>query len=143
MSQSNLQVQVREQDGKARITTREAELIVGRGPDGHEQPNTFKAGELILGALGACVLGTVRGYAKHHGITGLEDLRVVVLGAENEAPSRISRSHVFLELEGHLTAEEELQLQRAAASCRIHNTLAGGVDIQFSVRRSAVADSSR
>jgi uncharacterized OsmC-like protein len=143
MSQSNLNIQVHERQGKALITTREAALFVGRGPDGQELPDTFKAGELILGALGACVLGTVRSYAKNHGITGLEDVRAEIHGEEAEAPSRLARIEVLVELTGTLSADEELRLQRAAASCKIHNTLAQGVAIQVSVRRPVAVDPSR
>ncbi|HEX7597321.1 MAG TPA: LLM class flavin-dependent oxidoreductase [Polyangia bacterium] len=59
MSRSNIRVE--EHQGKARITIREAALVAGRGPDGNDLPDTFKAGELILGALGTCLIGTVRG----------------------------------------------------------------------------------
>jgi len=35
MSRTNLQIQGAEQDGKARLSTREATLTVGRGPGGN------------------------------------------------------------------------------------------------------------
>ena len=92
---------------------------------------------MILGALGTCILGTVRAYAKNHGITGLREVQVEVLGEEAVSPARIARVKVALALAGNLSEEDELRLHRAAGACKIHNTLSRGLEIQISETRQA------
>jgi uncharacterized OsmC-like protein len=139
MSTSTIHVHVREHEGKAQIAARQAVLLSGRGPDGDELPDTFKAGELILGALGTCTVGTVRAYAKQHGITGLTDVQVDVRGHEADLPSRIVRAEVILTLQGSLSADDRVRLRQAAATCKIGHTLKKGIEIQIAEAETAIA----
>lgn len=139
MSSETIHVHVREHEGKAQITARQAVLISGRGPGGAALPDTFKAGELILGALGTCTVGTVRAYAKQQGITGLTDVRVDVYGQEADLPSRIVRAEIVLTLQGSLSADDKIRLRQAAATCKIGNTLSRGIEIQIAASKTAIA----
>ena len=130
-------VQLSEQDGLARISARNAVLLAGRAPDGGDLPDTFKAGELLLGALGTCIQATVRAFAKNHGIAGLKEVQVAVHGEETPAPARISRLEVVLTLLGGLSAEERIQLLRAAGACKLHNTLSRGAEIRITAGQDA------
>ncbi|SMC22583.1 Uncharacterized OsmC-related protein [Andreprevotia lacus DSM 23236] len=110
-------------NGRQQIRSRNAVAEAGRAADGSDADDAFRAGELLLGALGACTAGTVWAYARQHGITALEEVRVHVAGDEETAPSRIARIRVEVQVSGALSEVERDRLQRAAHACKIHNTL--------------------
>ncbi|KAF0815137.1 hypothetical protein IGB42_00214 [Andreprevotia sp. IGB-42] len=109
--------------GKQEIRSRNAIALMGRAPDGNDADDAFRAGELLLGALGACTAGTVSAYARNHGITALQDVIIEVIGEEVGSPSRIAGIEIVLTLVGDLSSAEREKLQRVATSCKIHNTL--------------------
>ncbi|WP_348945241.1 OsmC family protein [Chitinibacter sp. FCG-7] len=142
MSQDVITVKVTSgSNGYLRIRSREAATAVGRAPDGQNAQDAFRAGELVLGALAACTAGTIRQYAKTHGIDALEDVSVDVTGYESSAPSRIAAIVLRVTLHGGISASERTRLERVARHCKIHNTLlqAPEVELAFDYRATAAA----
>jgi uncharacterized OsmC-like protein len=127
MAQS-IQVGIRSVEGKLEVKAREAVALVGRAPDGSDAPEAFRAGELVLGALGTCTVGTVLAHARERGIA-LTSVRAEVIGREVDGPARIESIEVILHLEGDLTREEREDLEVAGQGCKIHNTLSHGIPI--------------
>jgi uncharacterized OsmC-like protein len=90
-----------------------------------------RAVDLLLAALAMCVAGTVRAYAEHHGIDGLESVRVDVTGEEVGPPTRLATATLTIGLEGELNDGDRTRLVRAGAHCKIHTTLSRGVDVHI------------
>lgn len=95
-------------------------------------PEAVRAVDLVLAALGACVAGTIRSYAESHGIDGLSGVRVEVLGSEVRSPSRLASAALEVTLEGAVAPEDAMRLRRAGQHCKIHASLARGVEVRFS-----------
>jgi len=90
-----------------------------------------RAVDLLLASLAMCVAGTVRAYAEHHGVDGLESVTVDVTGEEVGAPTRLATATLAIRLDGDLDDDERARLLRAGEHCKIHTTLSRGVDVQF------------
>lgn len=138
MSNDVIQVRVR-QDSAAylHIETRAAHVAVGRASNGENAPDAFRAGELILGALGACTAGTIRHFAQTHGISQLQDVTVDVTGYESSAPSRIGAIVVRVTLHGPLAAHDRVRLEKAARQFKIHHTLQHPPEIELAFEHHA------
>lgn len=118
-----MKVEVRQIEGRrmeidARgVTTVVDDLVADGGPgDG------FRPTELLVGALGACTMGTVLTFAKNTGmdVTGVS----MTLEAEKaSAPSRVASISMVLEVAGDLDEGDLERLWRVAAACTVHNTL--------------------
>jgi putative redox protein len=90
-----------------------------------------RAVDLLLAALAMCVAGTVRAYAEHHGVEGLESVSVDVTGEEVGPPTRLATATIAIRLDGELSDDDRVRLVRAGTHCKIHTTLSRGVDVQF------------
>jgi uncharacterized OsmC-like protein len=90
-----------------------------------------RAVDLLLASLAMCVAGTVRAYAQHHGVDGLESVSVEVTGEEVGSPTRLATATLAIHLEGDVTEYERARLLRAGAHCKIHTTLSRGVDVRI------------
>lgn len=80
----------------------------------------FHPHDLLEAALATCVNITVRMYASTHGFPLHAVVTRVTLDRSNPVEA-VFRSHV--ELEGDLTIEQRLKLQRVAAACPVRRTL--------------------
>ncbi|HSC81836.1 MAG TPA: OsmC family protein [Chitinolyticbacter sp.] len=125
-------------NGYLRIQARDAVTHMGRAPAGSDAADAFRAGELLLGALAACTAGTVRGYARNHGIA-LADVRIEATGIEVAAPSRIAEIHLDIVLEGELDDGQRQRLLAAARACKLHRTLTQGPQITLGLASQSAA----
>ncbi|WP_255991642.1 OsmC family protein [Chitinolyticbacter albus] len=86
----------------------------------------------------ACTAGTVRGYARNHGIA-LADVRIEATGIEVTAPSRIAEIHLGIVLEGELDDGQRQRLLAAARACKLHRTLTQGPQITLGLASQPAA----
>lgn len=93
-------------------------------------PNPF---DLLLGALGSCIVITVGHYAGQARIP-LEGLWVDLAG-EQSAPDAKYRIAVLLRVRGNLADQDVERLRRAAERCPVHHILGPGADIATEIRR--------
>lgn len=123
MSNGKLQVKVRRIDGKKlEVSARGNRLIVDQiYADGGEDLG-FRPTELLLGALGACTMGTVLTFCDNMKIP-VEGFTIDVGGKRDTAPERISEIQVSIRIEGDIPAERIDTLKRVANGCRIHYTI--------------------
>ncbi|WP_186526225.1 OsmC family protein [Leekyejoonella antrihumi] len=86
------------------------------------QPGGFSSGELLLGALGACMLGTLVEAEALQG-TQLEGVAVELVAEAAAKPQRIGSIDVHLELPAGLPPQQQDRYTRSPSRCKIHNTL--------------------
>jgi uncharacterized OsmC-like protein len=125
-----IEVRIAQEKGYSVVHARDASVAMGRAPDGSDARDAFRAGELLIGALGTCISGTVRAYARTHGIGGLDDLSIRVEADEEDSPSRVAAIRVFLEFPDSLGEAERAKVLRAAKACKIHNSLSHAPSIE-------------
>lgn len=123
MSEGTLQVAVRWLDGKRiEVSARGNRLIVDEiYADGREGMG-FRPTELLLGALGACTMGTVLTFCKNMNIP-IESFMIDVEGKRETGPERISDIRISLRLAGDVPENRLETLRRVAGGCRIHHTI--------------------
>ena len=81
--------------------------------------------ELLLGALGACTLMTIKGYAARKGWV-VRRVAVRLTGASVDGKYVINR---HLTIEGDLEGDQRERLVEIANKCPVHRTLTGEVVI--------------
>lgn len=96
---------------------------------------SFRAPELLLGALGNCMLATLIDYAERNKIP-LREVAVDVVGEVENRPRRITRIHASFHLPSSLTGRQTDALLRAGARCTVHNTLESSAEISASCSES-------
>lgn len=128
-------------NGYLRIQARDAVTHMGRAEDGRDAADAFRAGELLLGALAACTAGTVRGYARNHGVA-LADVRIEATGIEVTTPSRIAEIRLDIVLDGELDDGQRQRLLAAARACKLHRTLTQGPQITLGLVPSIAAEAA-
>ncbi|MCL4459376.1 MAG: OsmC family protein [Chloroflexi bacterium] len=107
-------------------------LVIDQGLDGGGQNTGFRPTELLLLALGACMMANIVGLARNQEfqLGGLE------LALEDEvllAPTRISQINITMKIADGLSDKEKMRLVRSAEHCKIHNTLSTPPRINLSV----------
>ena len=75
-------------------------------------------------------------FARGQGIV-VKSVRLMLHDEVADAPKRVNRIHVTAELEGNYTDSEWERLIRVASHCKIHNSLATGVDVALELRKAA------
>jgi putative redox protein len=105
------------------VSARDVTLVVDRYATAGEPSAGFRATELLLGALGACMVGTALEFAGRQGmpVTG------ITMQLEEETirhPTRVGEVAVTMTVRGQVTDEDLDRLRRVAARCKVHNTLA-------------------
>jgi uncharacterized OsmC-like protein len=118
----------REDDNHLVVETRGQTLPVHRGMTADEATDGFMASELLLGGLGACMLGTALTFARNTDMP-LVDLRVVTDADSAANPERLQT----MTATGLLTDRHLASLSRVAARCKIHNTLADPPTVELSL----------
>jgi uncharacterized OsmC-like protein len=122
----------RKDDNHLVVETRGQIVSVHRGVSADEATDGFMASELVLGGLGACMLGTALTFARNTDMP-LDDLRVVMDAESAPNPERLQTIRVTMTATGQLTERHLASLSRVAARCKIHNTLADPPNIELSV----------
>lgn len=122
----------RKDDNHLVVDTRGQTLSLHRGVPSDEATDGFMASELVLGGLGACMLGTALTFARNTDIP-LDDLRVIMDADSAPNPERLQTIRVTMTATGQLTERHLASLSRVAARCKIHNTFADPPNIELSV----------
>lgn len=118
------------------VRTRGLSLIVDRLEADGGPGDGFRPTELLLGALGACMAGTVLTFAERQQL-GITALSFSIDDEVAEHPKRVERIAVTMHVGGELTDRQLESLGRVAKRCKIHNTLEGGPRIDLRVERLA------
>ncbi|MBI4195770.1 MAG: OsmC family protein [Betaproteobacteria bacterium] len=118
-----MQVEVRWLEGKRiEVSARGNRLIVDEIYADGRVGMGFRPTELLLGALGACTMGTVLTFCKNMNIP-VESFVIDVEGKRETSPERISEIQVSLRLAGDIPEQRLETLKRVAKGCRIHHTI--------------------
>lgn len=136
MVDETLQVKVQWLEGKRlEVSARGNRIIVDQiYADGRENLG-FRPTELLLGALGACTMGTVLTFCNNMKIP-LESFEIGLEGKRAMAPERVSEIHVSLNLGGDIPDERLDTLKRVAGGCRIHYTITHSPKIRMTLTAS-------
>jgi uncharacterized OsmC-like protein len=103
------------------VDTRGHTLAVHRGVQRDEAIDGVTASELVLGGLGACMLGTALTFARNTDMD-LDDIQVTMDADSARHPERLETIRVTMAVTGRLTQKQLASLSRVAARCKIHNT---------------------
>lgn len=90
----------------------------------------FRPTELLMGALGACMIGTMINFARGQEIA-VDDVTVELEDEAADKPTRIDRIEATMSLRTDADDRRQETLQRVAGGCRIHNTLETSPTIDF------------
>lgn len=113
---------------KGKVEARIGETTVSFKSSGAESETGHWPTEYILAALGSCFAGTAFAYAKTKNFP-LEKVIARIKGELADAPSRIARTEMEVEMEGNLTPKERERILKAAErACTVMNTLRQGVE---------------
>ncbi len=113
---------------KGKIEARIGETTIPFKSSGAESETGHWPTEYILAALGSCFAGTAFAYAKTKNFP-LEKVITRIKGELADAPSRIARIEMEVEMEGNLTPKERERILKAAErACTVMNTLRQGVE---------------
>lgn len=115
-------------EGRFEITARGQTIVVDRLPEHGGPGDGFRPTELLLGALGACMAGTLAGFAENEGIE-LKGLRVELDEEHASAPKRVGAIRIRMQVGADVDERRAATLRRVASRCTIHNTLADGPEI--------------
>jgi uncharacterized OsmC-like protein len=111
----------RTDDNHLIVNARGQTLAVHRGVQRDEATDGVTASELVLGGLGACMLGTALTFARNTDMD-LDDIQVTMDADSARHPERLETIRVTMTVTGRLTEKQLASLSRVAARCKIHNT---------------------
>jgi uncharacterized OsmC-like protein len=112
----------RKDDQHLVVAARDVTVSIDRYATEDEPSDGFRATELLLGSLGACMLGTAIGFARNQEMP-LEDLTVSLEAESAKHPERLASIKVTMTVTGSLTEPQLNSLRRVATRCKVHNTL--------------------
>lgn len=115
---------------RLQVSARGLDLVVDRLPEEGGPGDGFRPTELLLGALGACMAGTLLTFCENQSID-VDGLTVELTDTPLEAPKRIGHIKVRMTVTGDIDDRTLQTLRRVSARCKIHNTLAAGPEIEF------------
>ena len=130
-----MSVVVERVEGKTlRVTSGNATVMI----DGTGQAG-FRSVDLLLGALGSCMVGTMLTAASEAAIP-VDDVRVELRPVVAFAPAeRVSRIRMKMTLAGDFSASHLEALKAAAESCKVHNSLHHGIETELELAATMVA----
>lgn len=116
------------------IRARGNEVIVDDTVEAGGPGDGFRPTELLLGALAACMAGTLTNFAADQGIA-VDGITVSVSDHVEKAPTRIGGITVSMVVRSDADERQAASLERVAAACKIHNTLKRSpeIDVEFEV----------
>ena len=135
-----MQVKVEQIDGRRMaIRPRGLELIVDDRIEDGGPGDGFRPAELLLGSLGACMIGTMITFARNQGIE-VTNISMDVDGTTYEHPERIGEIHIVMDLDTDADDRRLRTLERVAGACKIHKTLTRQPEIHFDFRPRSIAE---
>ena len=129
-----MQVDIEQIEGRRMaIRARGLELIVDDTVEAGGPGDGFRPSELLMGALGTCMIGTMITFARNQNIT-VSDISMHVEDEALEHPERIGTIRLIMDLETDADDRRVQTLERVAGACKIHNTLERSPVIEFEFR---------
>lgn len=89
--------------------------------------------ELVLAALGGCMVGTMLSFAADQQIP-VDDVRMVLEDEVSGPPKRIGVISMTMFITGDVTPRQLESLQRVASKCKIGNTMADSPELVFEMK---------
>lgn len=129
-----MQVEVEQIEGRRLvIRARGNEIIVDDTREAGGPGDGFRPTELLLGALGACMIGTMINFARSQGIA-VDGVTMELEDVTADKPTRIDRIQASMGLRTDADEKRQASLERVAGACKIHNTLEAGPTVEFDFR---------
>ena len=129
-----MQVDIEQIEGRRMaIRARGLELIVDDTVEAGGPGDGFRPSELLMGALGTCMIGTMITFARNQNIT-ISNISMHVEDEALEHPERIGTIRLIMDLETDADDRRVKTLERVAGACKIHNTLERSPVIEFEFR---------
>lgn len=116
------------------IRARGNEVIVDDTVEAGGPGDGFRPTELLLGALAACMAGTMTDFASGRGMT-IDGIKVTAADRVEKAPTRVAAITVSMVVRADADERQAASLERVASACKIHNTLKRSpqIDVEFEV----------
>jgi uncharacterized OsmC-like protein len=119
----NMNVEISQIDGRRMaIRARGNQLVVDDTVEAGGPGDGWRPTELLMGALGSCMVGTMINFARNQGISVAD----VMVSCEDEAlehPERIGTIRVSMAVRTDADERRTKTLEWVAGACKIHNTL--------------------
>ena len=131
-----MRVEIDQVEGRRfRVRARGIETIVDDTLEDGGPGDGFRPTELLLGALGSCMAGTMLNFAINQEIP-VSGIALTAEASVATSPTRIEGIDIRMTVEGMIDERQAASLRRVAAACKIHNTLSHGpeVNLQFEMR---------
>lgn len=112
------------------IKARGLEVIVDDTVEAGGPGDGFRPTELLLGALAACMAGTMTNFANGQEIP-VGDISMTLSDEVAKAPTRVGRIEIVMSVEADASERQLESLERVAAACKIHNTLGNAPEISL------------
>ena len=126
-----MKVEIEQVEGRRmRIRARGVELIVDDTVEAGGPGDGFRPSELLMGALGSCMIGTMITFARNQGIA-VSDISMTLEDEAFDHPDRIGTIRIGMSLETDADDRRIKTLERVAGACKIHNTLERPPEIVF------------
>jgi putative redox protein len=110
-------------DRRLSVAARDVTLPVDRHAEADAPSEGFRATELLLGALGACMVGTALEFARRQELP-VTSITMVLEDETVRHPTRVGEIAATMQVEGSVSDRNLERLTRVAARCKVHNTLA-------------------
>jgi putative redox protein len=114
-------------DGVLEARARDVTLRVGRRAEGG-----LRSVELLLAALGSCMLGTMLAFAENVGVP-VDGVRLELTPTFAAGPERVVRIDLRLRIAGEVEPRRLASLRRVAERCTVHSTLEHGPELTLAV----------
>lgn len=111
------------------IRARGNEVVVDDTVEAGGPGDGFRPTELLLGALAACMAGTMTNFANDQEIA-IDGITVSVSDRVEKAPTRIGEIAVSMVVRADADERQAASLERVASACKIHNTLRRSPEIE-------------
>jgi uncharacterized OsmC-like protein len=126
-----VKVEVTQVEGRRMaIRARGLELIVDDTLEAGGPGDGWRPSELLMGALGTCMIGTMINFATNQGIS-VSDISMEVEEETVEHPERLGTIRITMRLDTDADDRRLRTLERVAGACKIHNTLERSPEIEF------------
>lgn len=132
-----MRIEMQQVEGRRfKISARGIDVIVDDTLEAGGPGDGFRPTELLMGALAACMAGTMLNFARNQEIA-VNDISITMEDEAVDHPDRIGRIAIAMDVSAEATDKQVASLERVAAACKIHNTLQRPptIELDFSVSR--------